>query len=105
MAQEMSKVFDSPEGCDLEVRNVQGKISVTGWDRLQTQVVARPHQDGVEIEIYQEGRKVVARTVDAQWPAGILNWLSRGRIPTVDYTVYVPRRATSSCTTSADQFR
>jgi DUF4097 and DUF4098 domain-containing protein YvlB len=90
MAQEMTKVFDTPEGCDLVVKNIiEGKIEVTGWDKPQTQVTAVKHSDDIEIEISQDGRKVIAKTKNE---GGFMNWLGRlGKKKAVDYTVYVPR--------------
>ena len=51
MAQEMTQVFDTPGGCDLVVKNGEGKVEVTGWDKPQTQITALKQSDGVEIEI------------------------------------------------------
>jgi len=89
MAQEMTKVFDTPDGCDLVVTNVaEGKIEVTGWDKPQTQITAVQQSDDVEIEIRQDGRQVTAKT---RVKRGFLNGLRRlGKKSAVDYTVYVP---------------
>lgn len=89
MAQEMTKVFDTPEGCDLVVKNIiEGKVEVTGWDKPQTQVTAVQHGADIEIEIRQDGRHVIART---KREGGFVNWSGRpGERKAVDYTVYVP---------------
>jgi hypothetical protein len=90
------KTFATPEGCHLVVENVKGKIVVQGWDQPQTEVVAVRHQEWAEVEIAQDGDKVIARTRNAHGNGGhgIGRWLSRfasGRTPTVDYTVHVPQ--------------
>lgn len=90
MEERIEKTFSTPDGCDLVVENVKGQIVVQGWDRPETQVVAMRHQDSAEVEIAQDGNKVIARTRSEQGPLQWLEWLTRGRTPTVDYTVHVP---------------
>jgi DUF4097 and DUF4098 domain-containing protein YvlB len=90
MTEQTEKTFSTPDGCDLVVKNVQGTISVEGWDRPETRVTAVRHQDWVEVEISQDGRQVVAKTKDERDPMGVINWLGKGRTPSVDYTVRVP---------------
>jgi len=90
MTEETKKTLATPDGCDLVVENVQGKISVEGWDRPETEVIAVRHQEWAEIEIYQEGRQVVARTKDRRGPPRLLNRSGKDRTPTVDYAVRVP---------------
>jgi hypothetical protein len=90
MEERIEKTFSTPEGCDLVVENVKGQIVVEGWDRPETQVVAIRHQDYAEIEITQDGKKVIARTKHDQGPLQWLEWLTKGRTPEVDYTVHVP---------------
>lgn len=94
MGQEINELFDTPEGCDLVVENVEGKIEVMGWDKPQTQVTAVKHSDRPEIEISQDGRKVIARTRLEEGPLGFLNWFAGGRgNGAVDYTIYVPHNS------------
>ena len=66
MAEPIEQTFDTPQGCDLVVRNVKGTISIQGWDRAETQVVAQPHQEWGRVKVYQEGRTVVAETLDTK---------------------------------------
>lgn len=90
MAQEVTKVFETPEGCDLVVRNtIEGRIAVTGWDKPQTQVTAVKHGDDIEIEISQLGRSVIAETTNIDSPVNRLGQPEKKKA--VDYTVYVPR--------------
>jgi len=90
MEEQIKKTFATPEGCDLVVENIQGRIDVKGWDRPETEVVAVRHQEWAEVEIHQEGRRVVARTEDERGPGGVLSWFGIKRVPAVDYTVHVP---------------
>lgn len=88
MTQEMTKTFDTPEGCDLVIKNVEGKIEVTGWDKPQTQIIVVKHSDDIEVEISQDGRKVIAKTKSEN---GFMDWVGRlGKNKAVDYTVCVP---------------
>ncbi|MBN1937544.1 MAG: DUF4097 family beta strand repeat protein [Anaerolineae bacterium] len=94
MGQEINELFNTPEGCDLVVENVEGKIEITGWDKPQTQVIAVKHNERPEVEISQDGRKVIARTRFEQEPLGFLNWFTNGRSNgAVDYTIYVPHNS------------
>jgi hypothetical protein len=90
MPDTIHKIFDTPADSRLVVENVQGPITVTGWDRPQTEVFATPHQDWVEVEIGQEGNKVFARTKTEQGQGKWMNWFSDSRSPRVEYTVNVP---------------
>jgi hypothetical protein len=90
MEEQIKKTFATPEGCDLVVENIQGRIDVKGWDRPETEVVAVRHQEWAGVEIEQEGRRVVARTKDERGPGGVLSWFGIKRTPAVDYTVHVP---------------
>ncbi|MBL7199425.1 MAG: hypothetical protein ISS56_04695 [Anaerolineae bacterium] len=92
MGKQIQEAFSTPEGCDLVVENVKGKIDVKGWDRPETQVVAEPHDPEIEVEISQDGRKVIARTKsqNKRGPGLWFEWLAKGRTPVVDYAVCVP---------------
>jgi len=88
MGQEIDELFNTPEGCDLVVENVDGRIEITGWDTPQTRVVAVKHSDRPRVEITQDGRKVIART---HLEHGFLNWFKSNGA--VDYTIYVPHQS------------
>jgi DUF4097 and DUF4098 domain-containing protein YvlB len=90
MEERVERTFSTPDGCDLTVENVRGKISVEGWDRSETAVVAIQHHGKAEIEITQNGRKVTAQTKNEQSGLAWLKWLSKGEVPRVDYEVRVP---------------
>ena len=90
MEERIEKTFATPEGCDLVVKNVRGKILVQGWDRPETEVVAVHRKGKAEIEITQDGRKVIARTKHEHNSPFLLGWLTKGDVPVVDYTVRVP---------------
>ena len=90
MEEKIEKTFDTPEGCDLVVENVRGEIIVEGWDRPETEVVAIRRKGEAEIEITQDGRKVIARTKHEHQAFAWLDWLTKGSAPVVDYTVRVP---------------
>lgn len=72
------------------MENVKGPITITGWDRPQTEVSATPEQDWVEIEISQHDNKVVARTKTEQGQGKWMNWFNGSRTPRVEYTANVP---------------
>ena len=40
MEERIEKTFETPEGCDLVVKNVRGEITVEGWDQPTTEVIA-----------------------------------------------------------------
>jgi hypothetical protein len=84
------KTFDTPDGSHLVVENVQGPITVTGWDRPQIEVSATPRQDWVQVEIEQHDGKVIARTVHEQSRGKWMNWFDGSRSPYVEYAVNVP---------------
>ena len=90
MDEQIEKTFATPEGCDLIVENVRGEIIVEGWDQPSTQVVAVHRKGKADIEITQEGRKVIARTKHERNGVFWLDWLTKGGAPIVDYTVRVP---------------
>jgi hypothetical protein len=84
------KTFDTPEGSHLVVENVQGPITVTGWDQPQIEVSATPRQDWVQVEIDQHDGKVVARTIHETGSGKWTNWFNGSRTPYVEYVVNVP---------------
>jgi hypothetical protein len=90
MDEQIEKTFAMPEGCDLVVENVRGEITVEGWDQPSTQVVAIRRKGKADIEITQDGRKVIARTKHERNGLFWLDWLTKGGAPVVDYTVHVP---------------
>jgi len=90
MVESIQKTFDIPGASHLVVENIQGPITVTGWDRPQTEVSATPEQDWVEIEIEQRDNKVIARTKTEQGQHKWLNWFGGGRTPHVEYVAKVP---------------
>jgi hypothetical protein len=90
MDEQIEKTFAMPEGCDLVVENVRGEITVEGWDQPSTQVVAIRRKGKANIEISQDGRKVIARTKHEHNGVFWLDWLTKGGAPVVDYTVHVP---------------
>ena len=90
MQERIEKAFETPQGCDLVVENVRGEITVEGWDHPKTEVIAVQRKGEAEIEITQDGRKVIARTKYEDNGSGWLNWLTKGSSPTVDYMVRVP---------------
>jgi hypothetical protein len=94
MEKELKKTFATPDGCDLVVENVKGQILVEGWDRAETEVVAA-YNEGADIEISQDGRKVIVRTKAQQNVVnGLLDLLTKGHNAfAVDYTVHVPHNS------------
>jgi DUF4097 and DUF4098 domain-containing protein YvlB len=89
MPREVTETLYTPEGCDLVVENpVEGNVEVRGWDKPQTQVTAVKHSDDVEIEVRQDGRRVIARTRHGDGPSNEPGPL--GEKKAVDYTVHVP---------------
>jgi hypothetical protein len=90
MPETITKIFDAPDRVNLTIDNVEGPITVTGWDRPQTEVTATPHQDWVQVEISQQGSQVVARTKTEQSPHKWANWFSGSRAPRVEYAARVP---------------
>jgi hypothetical protein len=93
--EKIAETFSTPQGCQLTVENEKGEIVVQGWDRPETEVIAIRHQEWAEVEITQDGDKVLARTKNARTEdeQGIgkwLNWITSNRSPEVDYTVHVP---------------
>jgi hypothetical protein len=90
MEARIEKTFETPEGCDLVVKNVRGEITVEGWDQPATEVVAVRRKGNAEIEIFQEGRRVTARIKDERNGFGILDLFTKGNTPVVDFLVRVP---------------
>ncbi len=90
MGDRITETFETPQGCDLVVENVRGVITVEGWDKPTTEVVAVTRQGEPEIEITQEGRRVLVRTKYERGVLDWLDWLFKGNTPLVDYTVHVP---------------
>jgi len=90
MAESIQKTFDVPGASHLVVENIQGPITVIGWDRPQTEVSASPEQDWVTIEIEQHDDKVIARTKTEPGQHKWLNWFDGSRTPHVEYVVNVP---------------
>jgi DUF4097 and DUF4098 domain-containing protein YvlB len=90
MEERIEKTFETPEGCDLVVKNVRGEITVEGWDQPTTEIVAIRRKGKAEIEIFQEGRQVTARIKDERNGFGILELFTKGNTPVVDFLVRVP---------------
>jgi len=90
MQEPIRKTFDTPAGSHLVVDNIQGPITVVGWDRPQIEVSATPRQDWVKVELSEHDGKVVARTVDEQDRGKWMNWFNGSRTPYVEYVVNVP---------------
>jgi hypothetical protein len=90
MEERIERTFATPDKCRLVVENVKGKIVVEGWDRPETEVVALRHQEWAEVEIVQDGNKVIARTKGERGPGNWRNWFNGDRTPVVEYTVHVP---------------
>jgi hypothetical protein len=90
MDEQIEKTFSTPDGCQLIVENVRGEIAVEGWDQPSTRVIATKRKGQVDIEITQEGRKVIARTKHERNVFPWLDWLTKGSAPVVDYAVRVP---------------
>jgi len=101
--------FTVSECCELALKNVQGQVEVSGWDKPEVSVVAikrlgthwgaREAFENTEVEMEQKGCQIYLRT-RRQHEGGFFDWLwggGRGPAP-VDYTVKVP--ATSSVSIS-----
>lgn len=101
--------FTVSECCELALKNVQGQVEVSGWDKPEVSVVAikrlgthwgaREAFEDTEVEMEQKGCQIYLRT-RRQHEGGFFDWLwggGRGPAP-VDYTVKVP--ATSSVSIS-----
>lgn len=101
--------FTVSECCELALKNVQGQVEVSGWDKPEVSVVAikrlgthwgaREAFAETEVEMEQKGCQIYLRT-RRQHEGGFFDWLwggGRGPAP-VDYTVKVP--ATSSVSIS-----
>ncbi|MDD5541768.1 MAG: DUF4097 family beta strand repeat-containing protein [Acidobacteriia bacterium] len=93
--EEISKSFDLKRGGSVSVRNVNGSITVTGWDQERVQLVAVKSAGGfddhdaqenlkrLEVHIDQNGNTL---TVETRSPSGF--HFGGG----VTYTLKVPRR-------------
>jgi DUF4097 and DUF4098 domain-containing protein YvlB len=86
----MHELFDTPGHSHVVVENVKGPITITGWDRPQTEVFAAPNQEWVEVEIVQRDDKVIARTKKEQDQGRWTDWFNGKRIPRVEYKLNVP---------------
>lgn len=104
--------FTVSECCELALKNVQGQVEVTGWDRPEVSVVAvkrlgthwgaREAFEDTEVEMEQKGCQIYLRT-RRQHEGGFFDWLwggGRGPAP-VDYTVKVPAASSVSISTVA----
>ena len=104
--------FTVEECCELALKNVQGKVEVTGWDRPEVSVVAvkrlgdhwgaREAFANTEVEMEQKGCQIYLRT-QRQHEGGFFDWLwggGRGPAP-VDYTVKLPAASSVSISTVA----
>lgn len=92
----IERTFSVPDGCQLEVSNIRGSITVTGGESDQVRIVAlkrfrlQQQAEQTEIDIGQEGRRVWARTrVHRQ--QGWRNLWRGGRAASVDYVIALPR--------------
>jgi len=104
--------FTVAECCELALKNVQGQVEVTGWDRPEVSVVAvkrlgthwgaREAFEDTEVEMEQKGCQIYLRT-RRRHEGGFFDWLwggGRGPAP-VDYTVKVPATSSVSISTVA----
>jgi hypothetical protein len=91
----IEQTFAVGQDCQLTVSNVTGSITVQADERDDVHVMAVKRMDGhgdpdhTEIQIYQEGNHIIART-RCQNENGLLAGL-RGKKPcAVDYSVHMP---------------
>jgi ribosomal protein S28E/S33 len=91
MSEPIHQILDTPHKSHLVVENIKGPVTVTGWDRPQTEITAIPDQAWVEVEITQHEQEVIARTKAAQGNGKWASWFGTSRTPRVEYTVSVPR--------------
>jgi hypothetical protein len=90
MEETIQRTFDTREGSTLVVENIQGPITIEGWDKAQTDITATRHQDWAQVDITQEGEKVVARTKAGEGASQWLGWFGSKRSARVDYAIRVP---------------
>lgn len=90
MSESIRKTFNTAQESHLVVDNIQGPITIAGWDQPQIEVFAAPDQDWVQVEIDQQDNKVVARTKAQQGPDKWMNWFNTSRTPRVEYDIHVP---------------
>jgi len=106
----IERTFSVPDGCQLEVRNISGSITVTGGEGDQVHIVAlkrwrrRQEAEATEIDIGQEGRRVWARTRVHSREGWWSLWGGR-QGASVGYVIEVPRQSqveASSVSASVD---
>ena len=94
----IERTFSVPDGCQLDVRNISGSVTVTGGEGDQAHIVAvkrwrrRQEAEATEIDIGQEGRRVWART-HVHRRQGWWNLWGGRQTASVDYVIELPRQS------------
>jgi hypothetical protein len=94
----IERTFSMPDGCQLDVSNISGSITVTGVGGERVQVLAlkrwrsKREAESTEIEIGQEGNRVWART-SIRKTQGWWNLWGRREAAKVDYLIELPHRS------------
>lgn len=90
-AEKIERTFATGERCELTVENVQGEITVSGWDHPEVQVTATKRGDGdTQVDIGADGPRVWVRTRKGP-SGGWLSWLRTGKgLAEVNYDIKVP---------------
>jgi len=106
----IERTFSVPDGCQLDVANISGSVTITGVEGDEVHILAIKHwrsrheAEATEIEIGQEGHRVWACT-SIRRTQGWWNLWGRREAAKVDYVIELPRQSqvsVSSVSASAE---
>ncbi|MCW5850890.1 MAG: DUF4097 family beta strand repeat protein [Anaerolineae bacterium] len=91
MEERIEQSFETGPQAEVSVENVNGPVTVEGWDEARVYLDARRRGERARVVFHHEGARVEVRTEIEPRDGGLMSWWGRGETAEVEYTLRVPR--------------
>lgn len=91
MEERIEQSFETGPQAEVTVENVNGPVTVEGWDEARVYLDARRRGERARVVFHHEGTRVEIRTEIEPREGGFMSWWGRGETAEVEYTLRVPR--------------
>ncbi len=91
MEERIEQEFETGPQAEVTVENVNGPITVEGWDEARVHLDARRRGERARVIFHHEGPRVEVRTEIEPRDRGLTGWWGREEPAEVEYTLRVPR--------------
>ena len=91
MEERIEQEFDTGPQAEVSVENVNGPVTVEGWDEARVHLEARRRGERARVVFTHEGARVEVRTEIEPRDRGLMGWWGREEPAEVEYTLRVPR--------------